>query len=152
MKQAQLTTVVVYDNPENFEHSAKLFLYRYDFMKSIKSWMSKLLFSIQGCTLDDLVWFRLLEHLKTSPPWLRERERRTISSLQSSSGQGKPVESSPFCLHHSWTMVSSWEKNMKGSKVRDSSSDFLSIKFPLLRRLSRSYESDKADIVVNLLF
>ena len=118
-----------------------------------------LLFSIQGCILDDLVWFFLLERLKTTPPWPRERERRVISSLQSSTGQGKPVESSPFCLHHSWTMVSSFKKYVKkipgftnSAKVRDSSSDFLSIKFPLLLRLSRSDESDKADIVVNLLF
>ena len=96
MKEAQLSAVVVYDNPENREHSVKLFLSRCDFMKSIISWMSKLLFSIQGCTLDDLVWFLLLEHLKTTPPWPRERERRTISPLQPSTGQGKPVESSPF--------------------------------------------------------
>ena len=36
-------------------------------------------------------------------------------------------------------------------KVMDSTSDFFSLKFPLLLRLSRSDESDKADIVLNLL-
>ena len=36
-KEAQLTAVVVYENPENREHWAKLFLSRYDFMKSIMS-------------------------------------------------------------------------------------------------------------------
>ena len=113
MKKAQLTAVVVYENPENLEHWAELFLSRYDFMKSIKSWISKLLFSIQGCTLDDLVWFILLEHLKTTPPWPRERERSTISPLQPSTGQGKLVESSPFCLHHYWTMCLLQKKYVK---------------------------------------
>ena len=117
--------------------------------------MSKLLFSIQGCTVDDLVWYLLLEHLKTTPPWPRERERRTISPLQPSTGQGKPVESSPF-LDNGVILRKICKKKIHGftnsAKVRDSSSDFLSIKFPLLLRLSRSDESDKADIVVNLLF
>ena len=36
-KEAQLIAVMVYENPENSEHWAKLFLSRYDFMKSIMS-------------------------------------------------------------------------------------------------------------------
>ena len=55
--------------------------------------------------------------------------------------------------------MSSWEKICKifhgftnSAKVIDSTSDFVSLKFPQLLRLSRSNESDKADIVVNLLF
>ena len=130
-KEAQLTAVVVYENPENREHWAKLFLSRYDFMKSIISWMSKLLFSKKECALDDLVWFLLLEHLKTTPPWPREMERRTISPLQPSTGQGKPIERSPFCLHHWCTIVASWKKIWKkfhgftkSAKVMDSTSDF----------------------------
>ena len=117
--------------------------------------MSKLLFSIQGCTLDDLVWFLLLEHLKTTPPWPRERERRTISPLQPSTGQGKPVESSPFLDNGVILRKICKKKNPWIYKLCKSEGffvGFVSIKYPLLRRLSRSDESDKADIVVNLLF
>lgn len=72
---------------------------------------------------------------------------------------GKPVERSPFCLHHSWTTLSSCENRWKkfhgfakSAKVIVDTSNFLALKFPPLLRLSRSEVFDKPDIKGNLLF
>lgn len=73
--------------------------------------------------------------------------------LQPSTGHGKPVGRSPFCLHHSCTTLSScenrWKKFLglaKSLKVIDDTSSFLSLKFPPLLRPSRSEVFDEADI------
>lgn len=128
-------------------------------MKSKISWRSRLLFSKNEYILDTLVWFLFLEHLKTTPPWPRERERRSMYPPQSSPGQGKPVARSPFCLHHSCTTLSSCEKRWKkfhglakSTKVIDDTSSFLSLKFPPLLRLSRSEVFDEADIKRNFTY
>lgn len=112
-------------------------------------------FSKNEYILNTLIWFLFLEHLKTTLLWPK-RERRSMYPMQSSIGQGKPVERSQFSLHHSWTTLSSCEKRgkqflgfAKSAKIIDDTSRFLSLKFPPLLRLSRSEVFDKADIKGN---
>lgn len=120
------------------------------------NWRSRLLFSKNEYILDTLVWFLFLEHLKTTPPWPRERGRRSMYPLQWSTWQGKPVARGPFCLHHSCTTLSScenrWKKWAKSPKVIDDTSSFPSLKSPPLLQPSRSKVFDKAIIKGNFTY